>query len=473
MMFSSYVDAADKNATVENTEESRMLDEDRSSSEETTPSVLRRRMAWGGLLGIVGATVCFMFLHPSSPDALTQANTKHALALWSYDGDGGGSTVGWSASPPFEKYQGYTGDRSVYGSMTITTSDYTPYMQTFVYALSGVPSKDKCDAAGGVDRACQFRVVTATSCTTEPGTDLYGSLPANPWDGSAQYQYADGASSTVTDAAGTLELTTGLKAGEIDQHAMIVYDETGAPIACTLVKHEFSDPTDWSTEDGSAGIAAVGYSDSPAFVPYTGYVGSYAVDGTMIIATNSEAPYIQSVLYQLSGLPTKEACDTPEAKLITNACEFHIHTGMNCYDDAGGHYYAADLPADPYIGKTRYYNDGGSNSAGLASGEAAITTGLKADDINGRTMIVHDEAGQRIACSIVQHVVSTHCLPGDASVELHDGSRVSMKSLSAGDRVLAEHPSGDLVHEPVIVFLHELHSTPTNMDLSQFVFQAS
>ena len=74
----------------------------------------------------------------------------------------------------------------------------------------------------------------------------------------------------------------------------------------------------------------------------------------------------------------------------------HIHTGMTCTADAGGHYYTGSVTADPWTSVV-YTSD----SAGLTSGSLTVTTGGSSGEVAGRAMIIHAHDGSRIGCAIL------------------------------------------------------------------------
>ncbi|KAH8066203.1 hypothetical protein JL722_619 [Aureococcus anophagefferens] len=78
---------------------------------------------------------------------------------------------------------------------------------------------------------------------------------------------------------------------------------------------------------------------------------------------------------------------------------FHIHTGTTCADAAavGGHYYAHDAGAvDPWF-DTKYETD----AVGAVSGTVAAFVDFDLP-IAGRTVVVHDAAGARVACGVLE-----------------------------------------------------------------------
>ena len=107
----------------------------------------------------------------------------------------------------------------------------------------------------------------------------------------------------------------------------------------------------------------------------------------------------QSFSYSLSGLDP--ACSSG-AGSAANSCGVHIHTGMTCSDNAGGHYFTGTVTADPWT-SVSYTADAG----GAASGVLQVTTGALGSDVEGRALIVHGFDGGRIGCALLAAVPKT------------------------------------------------------------------
>ena len=83
------------------------------------------------------------------------------------------------------------------------------------------------------------------------------------------------------------------------------------------------------------------------------------------------------------------------AGTAANSCGIHIHTGTSCADDAGGHLYDANLVGSDPWASVAYTSD----ATGAARGAFNVTTGIA--NVDGRTMIIHDYSGGRVACAIL------------------------------------------------------------------------
>jgi len=130
--------------------------------------------------------------------------------------------------------------------------------------------------------------------------------------------------------------------------------------------------------------------------PYPEYAGDLEVAGDVNAYLSKEGNAFIS--YTLRGV--EAACaKTPEG--VANACGIHIHEG-NCDSAAavGGHYYASD--SDPW-GALGYNTKFGRFASGFV--EAAVGQGL---DISGRSVVVHDSTGARVACATLPSKLEAH-----------------------------------------------------------------
>jgi len=101
----------------------------------------------------------------------------------------------------------------------------------------------------------------------------------------------------------------------------------------------------------------------------------------------------QTFSYSLTGVDP--ACASG-ASTVPNSCGIHIHSGTSCLVDALGHYYdVATLSADPWASVVY--------TAGVGIPE--VNTGLTAAQVEGKAMIIHNKAGNRIACALLQQVL--------------------------------------------------------------------
>ena len=121
---------------------------------------------------------------------------------------------------------------------------------------------------------------------------------------------------------------------------------------------------------------------SSAWSPYFDYSGQRYVHGDYMVMDNHDGSL--SIIYDLHLNETDSVGG------------IHIHEGTNCSIDAKRHHYSGDLAEDPWT--TQWSTD----SVGHAHGTHSINSGFNYNDNNGRTVIVHDSAGTRIACAVLE-----------------------------------------------------------------------
>jgi Cu/Zn superoxide dismutase len=162
--------------------------------------------------------------------------------------------------------------------------------------------------------------------------------------------------------------------------ALVFHDATGARIACTLISERDLDVSLDPDQTWSLDSASV----------YFNYEGDARVESTSLVEVgmleDGSSAFIKHNL-EVDGLDggcTNEVCSG------SNCCGIHIHEGTSCTEDAEGHYYDAD--SDPWVA-VRYTNSPGQVQSQL------IDMGI--DNIVGRTLIVHDATGARIACYVL------------------------------------------------------------------------
>jgi len=79
-----------------------------------------------------------------------------------------------------------------------------------------------------------------------------------------------------------------------------------------------------------------------------------------------------------------------------NSCGIHIHSGTSCTTEAGGHFYQATVPTDPWV--PAVYSP---SSDGVASSTLTVDTGASPSLIQGKTLILHEYSGTKAACAVI------------------------------------------------------------------------
>lgn len=132
------------------------------------------------------------------------------------------------------------------------------------------------------------------------------------------------------------------------------------------------------------------------FVPYYNFIPNpfkyMRVAGTVGPIFTSDGTH--TFTYSISGADPECASGPSSAD---NSCGVHIHAGTSCEEDALGHYYMYPVTKDPWVFLNAVYT---ADSTGAASGTVLVVTGGAAPI--GRTFIVHDKSGARIACAILK-----------------------------------------------------------------------
>ena len=137
--------------------------------------------------------------------------------------------------------------------------------------------------------------------------------------------------------------------------------------------------------------------EATAFVKYDGYAGALSVHGVVGPMTTSGGS--QTFDYHLYDVDPDCINGAGPAG---NSCGIHIHAGMSCTENAGGHYYndaQFTSTTDPW--KLVSYTAYNTTVGGVAIGTSTVTTGLTSADVSGRTFIVHDYQGATIACAVL------------------------------------------------------------------------
>ena len=93
--------------------------------------------------------------------------------------------------------------------------------------------------------------------------------------------------------------------------------------------------------------------------------------------------------------------DTPAVH--TAPAAVHVHTERTCTGPAGGHFYVSEFEFDPWTGGN-YTAAAGATASGLIQLEPEVAPAELAapvTQVNGRSIIIHDAEGARIACALL------------------------------------------------------------------------
>lgn len=271
----------------------------------------------------------------------------------------------------FQPYFNYNGNLQVGGSIsTITTAGTS---QTFTYSLTGVD--DTCTTPSNAANSCGIHIHQGTSCTEDARGHYYtGTVTADPWT-TVVY------TATGTTASGSETVATGATNDEVRGKTFIIHNRAGGRVACAVITAAPAADTGPQT---SAPVTAQN------FVPYFDYEGKLRPTGAVTTTTTGTSQTLQYTLY---GLDPKCADGVGEK---ANSCGVHIHAGTTCTANAQGHYYGGSVTADPW--KTVVYLP---SADGVASSSVTVATGYSDTQIQGKTIIIHDWTGARIACAVI------------------------------------------------------------------------
>eukprot|EP00418_Pyrodinium_bahamense_P058850 CAMPEP_0179167046 /NCGR_PEP_ID=MMETSP0796-20121207/82105_1 /TAXON_ID=73915 /ORGANISM="Pyrodinium bahamense, Strain pbaha01" /LENGTH=392 /DNA_ID=CAMNT_0020869699 /DNA_START=41 /DNA_END=1219 /DNA_ORIENTATION=+ len=268
---------------------------------------------------------------------------------------------------------GYTGPLRVTGKMEIRTTPVAPFTQKLEWHLSGVDPQCGVVDITGIAGACGIHIHEGTDCSQGAGGHYFAGAH-DPW-GVVHYAAKDGCTNLggPADPSGFVNVVTEYNADAINGHTMIIHDSTGAKVACGLIRYTH------------IAYHEVWFSRLPS------YTGVLQVSGMLRITSTGEGAAAQHMLdWHLEG--ADPLCGTVPITSVPGACGLHIHEGMDCASEVGGHYFAP-TPADPWGKVTYSVLNGGSDGHGVV-----VVTGLTPDQVNGHTVIVHDSTGAKAAC---------------------------------------------------------------------------
>ncbi|CAE7880393.1 unnamed protein product [Symbiodinium sp. KB8] len=282
-----------------------------------------------------------------------------------------------STTTVFEKYPKYGGDLPLTSggvqalillawclcSVQVESDDETQTLSwLFTQGLDPRCDKTTCTAAN----CCGVHIHEGTTCSNAASVgghywnkDLY---PEDPWM-DVRYVIEGSMPSAVND----LSVTTGYNADDIDGRAVVVHDYDGVRIGCAIIEMPEEEP-----------------------VP---------VDGDDLYVFDL-SPYVgSSSPYQPQGVI--EVKSTDDSKTAHASAGVLSSPSMSCAESAGPHYWDGD-GEDPWL-SVKY--DSSTDPANVLFVE--VDTGLGSSDLLGRTVVIHDKTGARIACGIIEESTTT------------------------------------------------------------------
>jgi len=168
-------------------------------------------------------------------------------------------------------------------------------------------------------------------------------------------------------------VATGLTPDDVEGKILIIYNFRGRATHCSVI----------------------GQSDTSTFEPYPGTTLSMPLtSGGVQIITDDGKQLVSAIFPTGISELCREDCDVP------NCCGVHIHDGTSCdsAEDIGGHFWNKTLISeDPWLDIK--YTTYGLGPATI--NDVEVETGLTEEEIDGKVFVVHDVAGVRIACAII------------------------------------------------------------------------
>jgi hypothetical protein len=222
---------------------------------------------------------------------------------------------------------------------------------------------ENCTSANG----CGVHVHSGTACTdaASQGGHFY-TESLDPWS-------SVGYSSTTADGKANFSFSVTTAATTIQGKPFVVHDNTGSRVACGVLTEVMGNLV-------SAELSSL---------------GSSGVAGRVLILTTSTriigAGYATGLEANL-----KDNSNGGLSCTAQNGCGVHVHSGTACTDSIsqGGHYYKG--AADPWS-LVRY-----SSTTATGGAEFVFSVMDTAVDVSRRAFVVHDNAGGRVACGVLQ-----------------------------------------------------------------------
>ena len=337
----------------------------------------------------------------------------------------------------FVPYIGYTGTLAVAGTIGPMTTGGT--IQTFEYILTGVDSACFGGANLSAANSCGIHIHVGTSCSSNAGMHYFtGAVTTDPWTAIAY-------TSTGGTTQGTYPVNTGGTSSDVQGRTVIIHNYVGGRIACAVLSNGVN-----------MALAAT------PFVKYFDYTGSLVVRG--IVNPMTTVGTSQTFTYALTGVDL--ACSGGPNRSVANSCGIHIHVGTSCSSNAGMHYFTGAVTTDPWAA-IAYTAVADAVTGTQTSGTYTLNTGAGSGDIAGRSVIIHDYVGGRIACALLGAVTVVPpntppsspptktppssppptikpCFPSSATVMLASGTERSLGALQLGDEIVVSTAAGVL-----------------------------
>mmetsp|Transcript_62154 Transcript_62154/g.116269 ORF Transcript_62154/g.116269 Transcript_62154/m.116269 type:complete len:346 (+) Transcript_62154:65-1102(+) len=275
----------------------------------------------------------------------------------------------WSYVFSFSAYPGYTGSLAAAGYMAVKSmEDDGAMLQHLYWTLTGLD--DRCSEACTAANCCGVHIHEGMTCSDASaiGGHYWNSTTytEDPWQ-TIMYNTSMGYPAVT---ASPIAVITGTSQMDILGRAMVIHDYEGGRIACGIIET----------------------ATQSAFEKYPGFTGTL-VEGGFKIETTDDTQTLHGIFTAGLDASCSMPCTAP------NCCGVHIHEGKTC-DDAsviGGHWWNKTLENDDPWAYIMYNTT--SDPAGMM---AEVMTYLPYEEIQGRSLVIHDFTGARIACALIE-----------------------------------------------------------------------
>eukprot|EP00929_Paragymnodinium_shiwhaense_P011763 TRINITY_DN1179_c0_g1_i4.p1 TRINITY_DN1179_c0_g1~~TRINITY_DN1179_c0_g1_i4.p1 ORF type:complete len:677 (-),score=107.72 TRINITY_DN1179_c0_g1_i4:300-2240(-) len=329
------------------------------------------------------------------------------------------------------------------GKVTVKTIDNYQILSYELHDIDpGCKEQDWIDDLP--ENGCGIRIHEGEYCS-QIGEPYYDNthLAKDPWL-KVRY-YAEGTKAWAKD----VPVHTGKSMKDTIHKTLVIYDRHGKPMGCSKLV-----PV----------TQIVGLITKPYLLTYT----TLSVTGDIVL-TGYGGYHV--LAYKFHGVDP--LCSDPKSA-PKYGCTIYIKEGDHCSNVKDPYWDKEDIPKDPYQ-SAHYYTDRDQS----ATGEIMLHTGYALADLVYHAAVVYDYNGRPIACATLKPppgkepicpkkkavgpfgrtvVKKTECFPHSSLVDTQEVGQMPLRSLSMGDKVLAQQASGELAYAPTLGFLHVLDS---------------
>lgn len=314
-----------------------------------------------------------------------------ALAALALHGCGSGPAPPPAAVPyplkttGFSKYHDYEGPLNVQGEVWI--GEVAENVQTVHASLTGV-DPGCTGAQDGTGNKCGIHIHEGTNCAVDTGPHHW--QPKDKTDPWIPVTYSDPMGDDNSVSVQDIVVNTEFNSNGLSGRALVVHDVSGDRVACSLLEGV----TLPSAPELSVASFQKYFEENPDDET------ELDVQGTVEVFTEKAGKGSQILKFKLTGADAM--CNETADTSVANSCGIHFHTGKNCSENTGGHYFS--VSDDPWL-KISYRN---ADSNGVT---IPVVTGYESlEDLDGRAVVVHAHSGKRVACGLMSKDTSVSAL---------------------------------------------------------------